>query len=126
MNKSLNYMDGFIEEEVNDKNAPLPAFLHYSDPNANKVLTIFGNAEKVPANTVHNYDDRLCQWNYDKFYEGRTIAENSGCVINSARFFEIWLNHYHDTTDVNISCIRVGCNRSNGQSYLIFSYTYSK
>ncbi len=115
-----------IEEHYhtqNDKNAALPAFLHYSDPNADKILTIFGNPENCPTKTIHNYDDRLQSWNYEKFKQATIIAENAKCVRHSARFYEILLSHYHDA-NVNISCIRVGCNRSNGQSYLIFSYNY--
>lgn len=105
--------------QIIDKEIPLRTFLHYLDPDADKKIDVFGC--KKPG-LFYNYDDRLYG---DKWDEGRKIAAKSA-KLNSARYFEITLNHFHGVDSVDIGHIVLGCNRSNGFSYLIFGYTYNQ
>lgn len=104
-----------------NKDATIKTFLHYSDPNADKQLTVFGHARK---DLFYNYDDRLVG---NKWYEGLEIAiKETGIKRSSqhtARFFEIALSYFHNTP-VDLQHIILGCNQSNGYSYLVFGYTY--
>lgn len=71
----------------------------------------------------YNYSDRLVG---DKWDEGWKKAKESGATEKTARFFEIVLNHFHDTEDVDLQHVVLGCNMSNGYCYLIFGYTYTQ
>lgn len=102
-----------------DKNATIRTFMHYTDHKAGgDPITVFGEATK---GLFYNYSDRLYGSRWDAGWE-KAKAE---AQPNTARFFEIALNHFHNTTDVKISHIMLGCNGSNGQSYLVFGYTYT-
>jgi len=107
------------EPPLRNKLVKLRTFLHYTDADADKELTVFGEARK---GLFYNYDDRLFG---DKWSEGCDKAGKEA-PLQTARFYEIALNHFHDATDVNIEHIVLGCNRSNGYSYLVFGYTYTE
>ena len=102
-----------------DKTVPIRHFLHYSDPQANQVLDVFG---RQSPNLFYNYDDRLIgeEWN-----AGVKLAVEKGLTPFSVLWYECILNRFHGSTDVNIGHIQLGCNRSNGYSYLVFGYTYT-
>ncbi len=107
-----------IERVVLDKEAVFGTFLHYSDPTARKERTVFGAASDE---LFYNYDDRLL--GEKKWTAGLKIA-TAQAVPATARFYEIALNHFHDTDTVDLKHIILGCNMSNGCSYLVFGYTY--
>lgn len=100
-----------------DKNTPFNTFLHYSDPTAREERTVFGAAKK---GLFYNYDDRLFG---EKWSAGIDKAAKSA-PLKSARYFEIALNHFHGVETVDLQHVILGCNMSNGYSYLIFGYTY--
>lgn len=109
------------------KNKPIRTFLHYSDPRARDQLTVFG---KKRDGLHYNYDDRLCQWDGKKWAQGMQLAAKELGIESSsertARYFEIALNHFHDTDTVDLQHIILGCNVSNGYPYLVFGYTYQE
>lgn len=119
--KFYEFMDESVCEEfvLKDKNVKFETFLHYSDPTANRERTVFGKAKE---GLFYNYSDRLIgkKWN-----EGIEKAEKQA-KPSTAKFFEIALNHFHDTTTVDLQHIVLGCNMSNGYCYLIFGYTYKE
>jgi hypothetical protein len=92
-------------------------WIHYSDPASHKEQTVFGSDNPT---LRYNYDDRLVS---DKWHEGLKLAAEQA-KPKTARFYEIALNHFHDTDTVDLQHVILGCNRSNGFSYLIFGYTY--
>jgi hypothetical protein len=92
-------------------------WIHYSDPASRKEQTVFG-ADRPGLS--YNYDDRLFGV---KWGEGLKLAAEQA-QPKTARFYEIALNHFHDTDTVDLQHVILGCNRSNGFSYLIFGYTY--
>lgn len=101
-----------------DKNTEIETFLHYSDPTARQERTVFGAPRQ---GLFYNYDDRLIG---DKWTEGAKAAqETAGIVVGSARYFEIILSHFHGKP-VSLEHVVLGCNMSNGYSYLVFGYTY--
>ncbi len=102
-----------------NKNAEIRTFLHYSDPQADKQLDVFGHAKP---GLCYNYSDRIMGQKWD---EGCKKATEAGIKPKTARFYEAVLNHFHDVKDVNLQHIVLACNRSNGQSYMIFGYTYT-
>lgn len=106
---------------LREKNVKLRTFMHYTDPDADKPdITVFGQKKK---GLFYNYDDRLYG---EKWNEGCKIAAaTEGVVGESARFYEIVLNHYHGVDDVDLQHVLLGVNRSNGYSYLVFGYTYT-
>lgn len=99
-----------------DREVPFCTFLHYSDPTTREERTVFGSERK---GLFYNYDDRLLG---DKWTAGLKIAE-SQAVKNSARYFEIALSHFHDKP-ASLEHVILGCNMSNGHSYLVFGYMY--
>ena len=103
---------------VTDKTVAFRTFMHYSDPDASREVTVFG--EKRPE-LFYNYDDRLTG---DQWSEGLAMAD-AQAAPNTARYYEIALNHFHQTTDVDLQHVILGCNRMSGFSYLIFGYTYT-
>ncbi len=107
------------EETVTDKNEPFRVFMHYTDPDACREVTVFG--EERPG-LFYNYSDRLYG---DLWSEGCKLADTQA-KPKTARYFEIVLNHLHGATDVNLQHVSLGCNRSSGYSYLIFGYTYTQ
>ena len=102
-----------------DKTAEFRTFMHYSDQDAHKEITVFGSAKP---GLFYNYSDRLSG---DDWRAGEQIAFKSASP-KTARFFEICLNRFHHTDDVDLQHVILGCNRSNGFSYLIFGYTYTE
>ena len=104
---------------ITNKDTKIRTFMHYSDPDADKELTVFGRKRE---GLFYNYDDRLYG---DAWTEGCKLAAEQA-QPQTARFYEIALNHFHQTNDVNIEHIILGCNRSNGFSYLVFGYTYTR
>jgi hypothetical protein len=105
---------------LTDKDTPFRTFMHYSDPEARgEPITVFGAAKK---GLFYNYDDRLIGKEWDG---GWKIAQASKAKPDTARFFEIVLNHFHSTTDVDLQHVLLGVNRSNGFHYLVFGYNYT-
>ena len=102
---------------VTAKDAVFKTFLHYSDPTARQERTVFGSPHQ---GLFYNYDDRLFS---TKWTEGQRLAKEQA-KPSTARYYEIALNHFHDTDTVNLQHVILGCNQSNGYSYLIFGYTY--
>lgn len=101
-----------------DKDEEFQTFLHYSEPDARKERTVFGEAKK---GLFYNYEDRLYG---DRWTEGREIAKRQ-TKLKTARFYENALKHFHDSDDLNLQHVILGCNMSNGCCYLIFGYTYT-
>lgn len=102
---------------MQDKGTVFQTFLHYSDSTAHKERTVFGARRE---GLFYNYDDRL---DLTKWRDGLAKAGKEA-TPKTARHFEIALNHFHDTDTVDLQHVILGCNRSNGQSYLVFGYTY--
>ena len=122
-NRSPSFADAWYNpsrpaQPTTDKNTPFKTDLHYSDPTAKEERTVFGAARK---GLFYNYSDRLYG---DKWSEGLRLAKEKAGK-DTARYFEIALNHFHDTDDVNLEHVILGCNRATGYSYLVFGYTYS-
>ena len=112
--------DGSVLQEpvvVRNKSIPFRTFMHYLDKDASKELTVFGGSR---SGLHYNYEDRLYG---GKWTEGLRIASEQANK-GSARFYEIALNHFHGVSDVDLQHVVLGCNRSNGHSYLVFGYTY--
>ncbi len=105
-------------DTITDKDTPFRTFMHYTDPNSRKTLTVFG--DKRPG-LFYNYDDRLFG---EKWNAGLELAAKTA-TPSTARFYEIALNHFHDVTDVDLQHVLLGCNMSNGYSYLVFGYTHT-
>jgi len=104
---------------VHDKTQEFETFLHYSDPTARQERTVFGTPKKK---LFYNYSDRL----YGKEWEeGWKLALKSGAKPKTAQFYELVLKHFHDSDDLDLQHVILGCNMSNGYSYLIFGYTYT-
>lgn len=101
-----------------DKNEEFPTFLHYNEPDISE-RTVFGAAKD---GLFYNYSDRL---GGDKWHEGLRLAKEQGKKPKTAAYFEVALNHFHSSTDVDLQHVILGVNRSNGFSYLIFGYTYT-
>ena len=118
---------------VLDKNKPIRTFLHYSDPQARETLTVFGETKD---GLFYNYDDRLatCGWNPDgkpwheclEIAAGTLAIDPSHSSQRTARLYELALVLFHKTDTVDLQHILLGCNVSNGFSYLVFGYTYQK
>jgi hypothetical protein len=103
---------------LRDKNTPIRIDMHYTDPQARgEAITVFGEAKK---GLFYNYNDRLFG---DKWDAGRKIAEKNE-TRNTAKYFEVMLNHFHDTNTVDLQHVLLGVNHSNGYPYLVFGYTY--
>lgn len=100
-----------------NKDKVFKTFLHYSDPSARKERTVFGAARE---GLHYNYDDRLIG---NAWTEGLKKAKEQA-KPSTACYYEIALNHVHDTDTVDLVHVILGCNMSNGFSYLIFGYTY--
>lgn len=116
-----------LSGRIFNKKAILRMNLHYSDPKAREVLTVFGEEPTTRCdNLAVNYLDRLQGWDYKLYENSRQIALRSGYDGRTVLFWEVLLNAYHDTDDVDMKCIKLGCNISNGYDYLIFYYTYTE
>jgi hypothetical protein len=102
-----------------DKDAEITTFVHYSEPDAKKERDVFGQAKK---GLFYNYDDRLIGERWTKGWE---LAKERGLKLKTARFYEEVLKYFHDSDDLNLQHIILGCNMSNGYSYLVFGYTYT-
>jgi hypothetical protein len=102
-----------------DKDTPFKTFLHYNEPDADKERDVFGSAKP---GLFYNYSDRLYG---DDWREGEKLATKTA-QPNTARYYEICLNRFHHTDDVDLQHVILGCNRSTGYCYLIFGYTYTE
>lgn len=111
--RARNFRKG---EAMNNKDIKLQTFLHYSDPTARQERTVFGQGRD---GLFYNYDDRLVS---QEWSEGLRLASEK-YTKDSARYFEAALSHFHKS-QVNLDHVVLGCNLSNGFSYLIFGYTY--
>lgn len=109
---------GRCERVTWDKTVPLSTFIHWTDPDARRERTVFG-AEKP--GLFYNYDDRLYG---ESLLKGEEIAKAAGIQPKTAMWYQAILNHFHQTDTVDLQHIILGCNQSNGFSYLIFGYTY--
>jgi len=58
--------------------------LHYSDPEARQLLTVFGEEPEEKVETV--YSDRLWQWNGPLYRNSLDIAYKLGFSDNTARY----------------------------------------
>lgn len=104
---------------AHDKNTPMQTFLHYSDPTAREERTVFGSRKK---GLFYNYSDRLVGKRWE---EGCKLATQKGLPLKSAAFYEEVLKHFHDSDDLDLQHVILGCNMSNGYDYLVFGYTYT-
>ena len=101
-----------------EKQIPFQVDLHYAAPDAHKKRTVFG---KPSEDLFYNYSDRLP---HDQYTEGAKKAIEQGISPDTAAYFEAILSHIHKTLTVDLRHVVLGCNMSNGYSYLIFGYTY--
>lgn len=104
---------------ITDKKQPFRTFMHYTDRMAGEEITVFGRHKR---GLFYNYDDRLFG---DRWIDGLKLAKETA-TPKTAEFYEIALNHFHGVADVDLQHVVLGCNRSNGFSYLVFGYTYGK
>ena len=105
-----------------DKNLPFQCHMHYTDPDADlrEPITVFGRPRK---GLFYNYSDRICygnQWRLGEYY-----AELCGAEVHTARWFEICLNTFHGSQDVDLQHVMLGVNRGTCYDYLVFGYTYT-
>lgn len=108
------------EQVERNKDAVIRTHMHYTDPQANQEITVFGEAKP---GLFYNYSDRLSQWLSD-WGAGLELAKRSA-TVGTARYFEIALKHFHHSDSIDIQHIILGVNRSNGFDYLVFGYTYA-
>lgn len=92
--------------------------LHYSDEHAREERTVFGTAKK---GLFYNYSDRLFGEQWDAGCKKAKLESTPG----TAAYFEIILKHFHDSDDLDLQHVILGCNMSNGFPYLVFGYTYT-
>ena len=114
--------DGYIcplSPVVHSKTDVMTTHLHYSDPTARQERTVFGKARK---GLFYNYSDRL---QGESWRQGWDLAKKQGLTPGTALFYECVLNHFHESDDVNLEHVILGCNMSNGYDYLVFGYTYT-
>ncbi len=116
-------IDGYPQREEceyiaapQNKRVQFNTFLHYSEPDTRE-RTVFGSPKP---GLFYNYSDRLYG---DEWTKGIELAALKA-KPDTAAFFEIALNHFHNTNTVNLQHVILGLNRSSGYSYLIFGYTY--
>lgn len=103
-----------------DKKSRIQTDLHYTDPTARQERTVFGRRKE---GLFYSYDDRLYG---DKWIEGAEIAKKQGIEPRTAEYYETILKHFHDAETLDLQHIILGCNMSNGYSYLVFGYTYKE
>lgn len=119
--RSRKFSDGSTRHSTwhNRKDCKIQWFLHYSDPQSRTLFTVFGEPSKE---LFYNYEDRLFgeRWN-----NGLDLAKEHGLEPGTPAYYEFALNHFHETEDVNLQHILLGCNSSSGYSYLVFGYTYT-
>jgi hypothetical protein len=113
---------------ITDKDHLIRTFMHYTDLEARKTLTVFGMEKE---GLFYNYDDRLyASSGYPTLTWAKCLqraAKKLGIKTSeqrTARMYELALCSFHNTDTVDIQHIVVGCNLSNGFSYLVFGYTY--
>ncbi len=104
---------------ADSKTEVMTTHLHYSDPTARTERCVFGKPTK---GLFYNYSDRLCG---DLWRLGWDEAKAKGLTPGTALFFEYVLNRFHDSDNVNLQHVILGCNMSNGYEYLVFGYTYT-
>ena len=92
--------------------------MHYSDPQSDKVLTVFG--EKSPG-LFYNYSDRLIGKEWD---DAQDSADENGFTRGTAAWFEWALKHFHGAKKLDLRHMLLGVNRSNGYHYHVYGYTY--
>lgn len=93
-------------------------FAHYSDSRFDKDRTVFG--EEKPG-LRYDYSDRLQEWDYEKSKLAYIKAKESGKVIESAAYYDIYLSEYFGKK-IRVEHIITGVNKSNGYHYNIFGY----
>jgi hypothetical protein len=106
-----------------DPNTPLNTTPHYTDDRFNKPQTVYGQEDKNIIDYV--YSDRIWQWDYKKAEQATEIANNSGAVLKSARWYEVYLSAFFDRR-VEVLHIMAGVNVSNGYPYAVFGYKFAK
>lgn len=105
---------------VQDKNTPFQTFLHYTDDTFPIERTVFGREK---GGLFYNYSDRL---GGDGWNKGAKLAHEKGLEPHSAAFYEECLKAFHEADSVDLQHVVLGGNNSNGCSYLIFGYRYTK
>lgn len=108
---------GSFTPTSHDLDAKIRTFMHYTEsPSRNMSgITVFGAASEV---LHYNYDDRF---EYQKWHAALKEAANKGLNRETARFWQEALSVYHERP-VKLGHIVLGCNRSNGFSWLCFGY----
>lgn len=93
---------------------------HYTDTRFKTAQTVYGCQKN---GLMYEYDDRLQQWDNDKHQESVEVAKNSDAESKTARWFEVYLSHYHHKP-VELCHIMSGVNLGNGYPYVIFGFKY--
>lgn len=111
-----------------DKDEPIRTFMHYTEPRENQSgITVFGREEN---GLFYNYDDRIghtsCREGGPKFFDclGQVVSESGLQTWTNgvtARMIEKSLAMYHGKP-VDLRHVMLGCNLSNGYSWLCFGY----
>ena len=119
-----DYWQNYCHPTTLDKNEPLHTCPHYTDKRFEKEQTVFGEQAKSPyghEGLHYDYSDRLWQWDYEKAKKSVEIADQSGAIPKSCKWYEAYLSAYFDCS-IEIKHIVVGVNRSNGYPYSVFGY----
>lgn len=98
-----------------DKDKKLELYPHYNDRRFNDEQVVFG---EVPDGISFDYDNRLREYDYKKW---NNCHDSMGKYLPTARYWESFLSLYFGR-EVQILCIIVGINRSNGYPYRAFAY----
>lgn len=118
---SYQYKKPSLDCHTTNKKQTIKVDLHYSDPTARTERTVFGNKQD---GLHYNYNDRLEQWDYSKWRKGLDLAKEKA-DYKTAEYYELALKYFHDSDDLDLKHIILGCNMSNGYPYLVFGYTYT-
>lgn len=101
-----------------DKHAKIRTFMHYTDPQWDQEITVFGAESK---GLFYNYNDRLFS---DEWTKGCKSADKLGLKRDTAAWFEHALTVFHNAKSLDLRHIILGVNRSSGYHYLVFGYKY--
>lgn len=100
------------------RNVQLETNPHYTDDRFSEPQTVFGAEVK---GLSYDYSDRLWQWDSKKAEAATEIAKQSGHVIRSANWYQVYLSAYFGY-EVELVHVVAGVNRSNGYPYAVFGY----
>lgn len=94
---------------------------HYTDARFQTEQTVFG---KESDGLSYDYSDRLAQWDWDKSQAAWDAAKQSGALLRSAAFYDVYLSEYFGKP-TTVEHIISGVNRSNGYPYNVFGYRFA-